>query len=409
MKLTYLLFALLLISNPGFSQNFHNHSNAASIENEDDSVDGWTGPAEIESKDDDPHHGEYVIKIKSEEDEGRHAEYSFNADPGTTYAITIWAKKGENSSNPVFDNWQGFTGFETTNITGQGWNDYLFIVTATTNNPKIRVYASKNEQDDREVYIDAVSIFVYEEEDDIPPTSPSNLSTSGITTSSVTLSWSGSNDNVGVAGYKIYRNNTSIGETSSLSYNVTGLSGNTNYTFYVKAYDEAMNYSPASNSVSITTPANGGGGGGNGTGTAYTNENANLPTVNWQALNMYAAGSVGIGTSPSESFRLAVNGRIRAKEVIVETGWSDFVFKPDYDLPSIKEVKDHISIHGHLKDIPSEMEVLENGIEVGEMNKLLLQKVEEMTLYLIEAYDRIEVLENRINEINVGEAKSIHK
>lgn len=409
MKFIYLLFALLLVSNQGFSQNLHSHSNAASIENEDDSVNGWTGPAEIESKDDDPHHGEYVIKIKSEKDEGRHAEYSFNADPGTTYAITIWAKKGENSSNPVFDNWQGFTGFETTNITGQNWNEYQFIVTATSNNPKVRVYASKNNQDDREVYIDAVSIFVYEEEDNDPPSVPGNLTSSNLTTSTVSLNWSGSDDNVGVVGYKIYRNDVNIGQTSSLSYLVTGLTPGINYTFYVKAYDEADNHSSASNSISVTTPTAGGGGGGNGSGTAYTNENANLPTVNWQALNMYAAGSVGIGTSPSESFRLAVNGRIRAKEVIVETGWSDFVFKPDYDLPSIKEVKDHISIHGHLKDIPSEMEVLENGIEIGEMNKLLLQKVEEMTLYLIEAYDRIEKLENKLNEINAGEAKPIHK
>jgi hypothetical protein len=72
MKLSYLLFALFFVTNFAFSQNLHTHSNAASIDNEDDSVNGWTGPAEIESKDDDPHHGEYVIKIKSEDD-GRHA------------------------------------------------------------------------------------------------------------------------------------------------------------------------------------------------------------------------------------------------------------------------------------------------------------------------------------------------
>jgi hypothetical protein len=80
----------------------------------------------------------------------------------------------------------------------------LFIVTAVTNNPKIRVYASKNAQDDREVYIDEVSIFVYEEVDNDPPSAPSNLVSAGLTTSSVTLSWSGSSDNIGVAGYKIY-------------------------------------------------------------------------------------------------------------------------------------------------------------------------------------------------------------
>ena len=95
-------------------------------------------------------------------------------------------------------------------------------------------------------------------------------------------------------------------------------------------------------------------------------------------------GSVGIGTLYPGSYMLAVDGRIRAKEIKVETGWSDFVFSSNYILPTLKEVEDHIKEKGHLKDIPSASEVAENGIYLGEMDSKLLQKIEELTLYLIE-------------------------
>ena len=70
--------------------------------------------------------------------------------------------------------------------------------------------------------------------------------------------------------------------------------------------------------------------------------------------------------------------------------WKDEVFKDDYNLLSINEVEKYISENGHLPDIPSEAEVMENGINVGEMNALLLQKIEELTLYVIELEKKIE-------------------
>ncbi|WP_347922481.1 hypothetical protein [Pontimicrobium sp. SW4] len=104
-------------------------------------------------------------------------------------------------------------------------------------------------------------------------------------------------------------------------------------------------------------------------------------------------GNVGIGTTTPGSWKLAVNGNIRAKEVKVETGWSDFVFDNDYDLPTLKEVEQHIKAKGHLKDIPSAKEVAENGIMLGEMDSKLLQKIEELTLYTINQEKRISNLE----------------
>ena len=94
-------------------------------------------------------------------------------------------------------------------------------------------------------------------------------------------------------------------------------------------------------------------------------------------------GNVGIGTTNPGTWKLAVNGNIRAKEIKVETGWSDFVFEDSYDLPTLEEVEQHIKEKGHLKDIPSAREVEENGIFLGEMDAKLLQKIEELTLYMI--------------------------
>lgn len=94
-------------------------------------------------------------------------------------------------------------------------------------------------------------------------------------------------------------------------------------------------------------------------------------------------GSLAIGTTNPGSWKLAVNGNIRAKEIKVETGWSDFVFENDYNLPTLEEVEQHIQEKGHLKDIPSAEDVAQNGIFLGEMDAKLLQKIEELMLYTI--------------------------
>lgn len=110
-------------------------------------------------------------------------------------------------------------------------------------------------------------------------------------------------------------------------------------------------------------------------------------------------GNVGIGTT-SPNNKLDVKGTIRAEEVIVSTGWSDFVFEKDYNLKSLEEVKSFIDKNGHLPEIPSADDVETNGVKIGEVESKLLMKIEELTLYLIEQNQRIKELEGLVKDSN---------
>lgn len=117
--------------------------------------------------------------------------------------------------------------------------------------------------------------------------------------------------------------------------------------------------------------------------------------------NIVTDSNIGIGTynftDGSEIYRLSVDGNIRAKRVKVYTTWADFVFDKNYGLPTLEEVERHIQQNGHLKDIPSASEVEKNGIELGEMNKKLLQKIEELTLYVIELNKELKQVKQQLN------------
>jgi hypothetical protein len=117
------------------------------------------------------------------------------------------------------------------------------------------------------------------------------------------------------------------------------------------------------------------------------------------ALTVKMGGNVGIGIS-NPANKLDVNGVIRAKEVKVETGWADFVFNDDYRLKPLSEVNTFIKENKRLPEIPSATEVKEQeGVNLGEMQVKLLQKIEELTLYLIEQNEKIQTLESKITEL----------
>ncbi len=127
----------------------------------------------------------------------------------------------------------------------------------------------------------------------------------------------------------------------------------------------------------------------------------NIPHNYIDVMMLTDEGNVGIGISDTKGFKLGVNGKIAATEVKVATyaNWPDYVFEKEYKLPTLQEVENHIKTKGHLANIPSAKEVAKNGILLGEMNKNLLQKIEELTLYTIQQEKEIEKLKEKNKEI----------
>ncbi len=118
-----------------------------------------------------------------------------------------------------------------------------------------------------------------------------------------------------------------------------------------------------------------------------------------EAMSIDTLGNVGIGnTNPTE--KLVVDGIILAEEIKVQiVPSSDYVFEPDYKLKPIEEVETYIKENKHLPDIPSTEQFKENGVGLGEMDDMLLRKVEELTLYVIKQQKELELLKDENQEL----------
>ncbi|MEM9075567.1 MAG: fibronectin type III domain-containing protein [Bacteroidota bacterium] len=222
--------------------------------------------------------------------------------------------------------------------------------------------------------------------DTTPPSVPASLSSGSVSETSITLSWAASSDDVGVVGYNVYQDGAlQAGSITTLSHVVTGLSAGTSYDFRVSAVDAAGNESGQSGVLSVSTTSA-------SSGSLWTESGSNIS---------YTSGNIGIGTASIPSgYRLAVNGKILAEELKIQpqSQWPDYVFQSDYFLPSLEQVEKYIKENGHLEDIPSAAEVKQNGIELGEMNKKLLEKIEQLTLYIISMDKTITNLEAEQSE-----------
>lgn len=129
----------------------------------------------------------------------------------------------------------------------------------------------------------------------------------------------------------------------------------------------------------------------------YTRRAQNLV----ERLRIDQNGRVGIGTTiiPAE-YKLAVEGKIIAEEIMIRqrSNWPDYVFNTEYPLMPIAEVESFVLKNSHLPGIPSAATVSEDGVSIGEMQRLLLLKVEELTLYIIQQENRISELEQKLTE-----------
>lgn len=212
----------------------------------------------------------------------------------------------------------------------------------------------------------------------------SSFNSNSQTKSTIDLNWSATDDQ-GPVTFQLARDGQNLGISSSVtSYQVTGLIANTTYSFTLTATDGSNNTDTVT--VSVNTSSSG----------------TTTSTSVWSETNSIASytGKVGIGTTTPGEYELAVNGEIRAREIKVDMEvWPDYVFKKEYMLPSLEEVLKHIKREGHLINIPSAIDIKTNGLELGEMNRLLLEKIEELTLYILQQQveiDSLKLLDERI-------------
>ena len=136
---------------------------------------------------------------------------------------------------------------------------------------------------------------------------------------------------------------------------------------------------------------------GNGTLSSATKMTFKTNSTN-DCMTLATNGNVGIGTT-SPSYKLDVAGAIRANEIIVNTTGADFVFADDYQLRPLSEVKAFITENKHLPEIKSALEMQENGVSVSELQTQLLQKIEELTLYLIQQEQTIQELRQKVEQL----------
>lgn len=124
-----------------------------------------------------------------------------------------------------------------------------------------------------------------------------------------------------------------------------------------------------------------------------------FPKTNKNIYMAQSGGNVGIGTTNPQA-KLAVNGDIFSKKIkVTQTGWPDYVFHSSYKLLSLKDLESYIQRNNHLPDVPSATDVEKSGLDLGDNQALLLKKIEELTLYIIEQDKTIKEQNNKINDL----------
>lgn len=113
-------------------------------------------------------------------------------------------------------------------------------------------------------------------------------------------------------------------------------------------------------------------------------------------------GDVAIGQTLASGYKLSVDGKVICEELRVNLteDWPDYVFKPDYELLPLNKLESFVDENGHLPNIPSSDEMDESGLEVGEMQRLMMEKIEELTLYVIQQQKEIDELKSQLSKTN---------
>ncbi len=138
-----------------------------------------------------------------------------------------------------------------------------------------------------------------------------------------------------------------------------------------------------------------------GFGTAYSQTVAieALTTTGTTTFQVKTDGSMYIHNGAQKTLQLTSTGMLQARKVKVDTDtWPDYVFTPEYTLMPIKELEVYINENGHLPNVPSQEEVISEGIDLGQMNIILMEKVEELSIYMIQMQKEIDLLKSKLEE-----------
>jgi hypothetical protein len=225
-----------------------------------------------------------------------------------------------------------------------------------------------------------------------------------------------------IAKVEFFADTTKIGEADSVPYKMTWVDPPPgNYQLTAKATDAVGTISTSSVNVAIeslnyfwsTTGNIATGADTSFIGTVDSNRLA-IRTNNIERVSVLVDGSVGVGTLSTHGYKLAVNGSGIFTKVSIRNyaSWPDYVFKKDYKLPGLDSLERYIRLNQHLPGMISADQAKDQGIDLGDNQALVLQKVEELTLYLIKEHKQVEELTKEVNRLkarlNAKTAKASH-
>ncbi|MBX2938722.1 MAG: hypothetical protein KF880_01470 [Ferruginibacter sp.] len=296
-------------------------------------------------------------------------------------------------SDDAFTN-SGILSFQSVDVGNEFRNWYLQSMNDHTEQPIFTIY--------QEQYVPRFEIrpyvgwTFYDEEGD------PEIYSDGVVGGGIYIPGSVSVGDLSVSSFTVHYLTSTISSSPTFQYNDNQLTFNNPYLNYrAKGGSTVTN---AAHNFTVLTPLTQ----ANSNIAAFSNGDSTLVRIDKDGhfistkdISTTSKVKIGTGTIDIGTHSLAVNGSaiFTKAHVKLSGNWPDYVFEPEYKLPTLKYIEAYINKYKHLPDVPSASEVEQNGIDLGENQAILLKKIEELTLYIIEQEKRIEKLEAKLNKL----------